>query len=66
MLAYKCIYFTEDRYTSATAHEKSRRLFEGGGANVCTNKMMLVKIKQYISGGDADRGNTRTHPEHDG
>ena len=66
MLAYKSKTLVKGRYMSATAHEKSRRLFEGGGANVCTNKMMLVKIKQYISGGDADRGNTRTHPEHDG
>ena len=41
MLAYKCIYFTEDRYTSATAHEKSRRLFEGAGAIACTNSIVL-------------------------
>ena len=48
MLAFECYWEFQDRYTSATAHEKSRRLFEGGGANVCTNGKMLIKIKKIF------------------
>ena len=41
MLAYKSKTIVKGRYMSATAHEKSRRLFEGAGANICTNCIVL-------------------------
>ena len=90
MLAFKSGSLYKSGYTSATAHEKSRRLFEGEGANVCTNCIVLKYergrakkaagflrvrtsssargnvLNKIFSGGDANRGNTRTHPEHDG
>ena len=42
--------------------EKSR----GWIAVECSRKLGYRKLNKEISGGDALRGNTRTHPEHDG
>ena len=36
---------------------------EGGG---CFTVLLLRELNNESSGGDALRGNTRTHPEHDG
>ena len=46
--------------SSAQSAERESEAWESGQARHCGQK--LIKY----SGGDARRGNTRSHPEHDG
>ena len=55
-----CTKFVRRHRLALIKLQRTKFVLDSYGVDTCTHQVL------YFSGGDAFRGNTRTHPEHDG